>query len=49
MEDYPFLKTLDENALRMIESHLVSKQVAAGEILIKSEQACWGFPILNQI
>ena len=25
MENYPFLKTLDENALRMIESHLVSK------------------------
>lgn len=49
MEDYPFLKTLDENALRMIESHLVSKRVAAGEILINSEQACWGFPILNQI
>ena len=37
MEDYPFFKTLDENDLRMIESHLVSKQVAAGEILINSE------------
>lgn len=49
MEDYPFLKTLDENALCMIKSHLVSKRVAAGEILINSEQACWGFPILNQI
>ena len=49
MEDYPFLKTLDENALRMIESHLVSKQVAAGEILINSEQACWGFSIHNQL
>lgn len=49
MEDYPFLKTLDENALHMIESHLVSKRVAAGEILINSEQACWGFTILNQL
>ena len=49
MENYPFLKTLDENALRMIESHLVSKQVAAGEILINSEQACWGISIHNQL
>ncbi len=49
MEDDPFFKTLDENDLRMIESHLVSKQAAAGEILINSEQACWGFSIHNQL
>ena len=37
MEDYPFLKGLDEKALSNHKSHLVSKQVAAGEILINSE------------
>lgn len=47
MKDYPFLKTLDENSLHMIESHLVSKRVAAGEILINGEQACWGFSFIQ--
>ena len=37
MEYYPFLKGLDEKALSIIKSHLVSKQVPAGEILINSE------------
>lgn len=47
MEDYPFLKGLDENALSIIKSHLVSKQVAAGEMLINGEQACWGFSFIQ--
>lgn len=47
MEDYPFLKGLDEQALSIIESHLVSKQVDAGEMLINGEQACWGFSFIQ--
>ncbi len=48
MNDYPFLKVLDEEALNIIEHHLVVKKIEAGEMLINGEQACWGFSFIRR-